>query len=337
MHIFIDESGSFVYTPEKSAWNSICALVIPERFLEEAECTLIDFKKENGCPPSDELKLGEVVDEMSYFRLLIRLAQTSCTLYGAVTDAHTNTPEALADHKASTVKGLLANVEKMHYEEGRQSVRNAADQVKKLSDQLHIQLICQISLMQLVVWQSVLYYAQHEPETLSSFVWRVDGKALEKKTEYESAFEKLLPAYLQTMSISDPIITVTDFDYSHMADFIYKEGEGPDYLKESYGINVDSTGALNIGKIFRDDIKFVNSKGNFGVQLADLLSAGLRRCLRKGFKDNLRAAAFLGRLMVQRPKQEFPVLLLTLGNEVAIDTYTATLVRMMRKQQRPAV
>lgn len=337
MHIFIDESGSFVYTPEASSWSSICAIVIPERAMKEAESVLMDFKKENGYSVEDELKLGEVADEMSYFKMLVRLARTNCTLYAVATDAHLNTPEAISDHKSHTIRGMLANIDKMLHEEGRQSVHHAVDQVRNLSAQLHIQLFCQISLMKLVVWQSVLYYSQHEPETLSSFVWRVDAKEPDKKTRYEAAFEQLSPVFLQSMSLADPIITITEFDYSHMADYIYGKGEGPTYLKESYGIDVDPTGALNIGKIFRGDIQFVNSKSSFGVQIADLLSAGLRRCLRGEFIDNLRAAAFLGRLMVQSPKEEYPLRLLSLGNEEAISATTARMIKMMRRQQKSTV
>lgn len=337
MHIFIDESGSFVYTPEKAAWSSICAVVIPENVLGEAESALSDFKKENGIALSDELKLGALDDEMSYFRLLLRLAKTNCTLYGVVTDAHLNTPEAVAAHKEATARGMLVNKEKMIHESGREAVQRAADMVRDLSAQLHVQLICQIKLMQLVVWQAVFYYGQHEPETLAAFVWRVDAKALETKTEYEQAFEQLSPAYLQTISLADPIITVSEFDYSHMAAYVYARDEAPCYLKEDYGVDQDLTGSLNIGKVFRDDIRFVNSRDSFGIQLADLLSAGLRRCLRKGFKDNLRAAAFLGRLMVQRPRNAYPLLLSTLGNEEAVDISTAALIKMMRRQQRSAL
>jgi len=284
MHIFIDESGSFVYTPDKAAWSSICALVIPEGSLAEAESALAAFKKENGIELSGELKLGALNDEMSYFRLLLRLARTKCTLFGVVTDAHTNTPEAVKIHKESTVSGMLVNKEKMIHEGGRKAVQHAADSVLSMPDQLHIQLICQIKLMQLVVWQSVLYYGLHEPKALSAFVWRVDRKALEKKTEYEKIFEELSPAYLQAMSLADPIITVVGFDYSHMDTYVYAQGEAPSYLKESYGVELDLTGALNIGKIFRENIEFVNSKESFGIQLADLLSAGLRRCLRQDSK-----------------------------------------------------
>jgi hypothetical protein len=60
---------------------------------------------DNGFPPTEELKLGKVRDELSYFRLLNRLAQLNCTLYGLATNAHLNTPEAARGHKLKAAKG----------------------------------------------------------------------------------------------------------------------------------------------------------------------------------------------------------------------------------------
>lgn len=52
MHIFIDESGSFVYTKEQAAWSSVCAIAIPESALGEAESALQDFKVKMDVPPT---------------------------------------------------------------------------------------------------------------------------------------------------------------------------------------------------------------------------------------------------------------------------------------------
>ncbi|MFA0938879.1 DUF3800 domain-containing protein [Pseudomonas tremae] len=337
MHIFIDESGTFVYAEEPSGWSTISAIVIPEKALGEAKNALDAFKAENGYASTDELKLGKLKDEISYFRLLARLERANCTLFGIATDAQLNTPGAVDAHKEGTAQGILKNLEKMRYEAGRKLLLHAADQVRRLSCQLHIQFICQIELMYYVVSQAITYYAQHDPATLSQFVWRVDQKALEKITEYEEVFERLSPAYLQMMSLSDPVMMIADFDYSHLAGYELLESETPVYLKDDYDIDidVDLEKALNIQKIVRGDMQFVDSKEEFGIQLADLLSAGLRRCLRSGFKDSLRAATFLGRLMVQRVQNNYPLLLVSLGEEGTVDKPTAALINMMRRQQRP--
>lgn len=109
------------------------------------------------------------------------------------------------------------------------------------------------------------------------------------------------------------------------------------YLKEHYGVEVDLSGVFDIGRLIGDDIQFVDSKGDFGVQIADLLTSGLRRCLKKEFNDNLGAATFLGRLMVNRGHRRRPLLLLSLGEEAVLDKPTERLVRMMRRQQRSMI
>ncbi|WP_207267460.1 DUF3800 domain-containing protein [Pseudomonas sp. GW101-3H06] len=335
MYIFIDESGTFTYTPDPDSWSSICAIAIPDDAIGAAEEALHIFKQENGRAPTDELKLGKGTDEMSFFRLLNRLERLNCTLFGLASDAYLNTPEAVNAHKNTSAQMLLQHIDKMVHQSGRESVQNAADLVQKLPDQLHVQFICQIRLMHFVVWQAINYYAQRTPETLSSFVWRVDQKDPARKTEYEKVFESLSPGYLQTLSLKDPMPKIMGVDYSYMAKYEFAADDRPTYLKEEYGIDVDLDSSLNIQKLIRDDIQFVDSKDDFGIQLADLLSAGLRRCLRHGFKDNLRAAAFLGRLMIQRGRGRHPLLLLSLGEEKAVDRRTEKTIRMMERQQRP--
>ncbi|WP_339495680.1 DUF3800 domain-containing protein [Pseudomonas sp. RA_105y_Pfl2_P56] len=334
MRIFIDESGSFTYTDDRNAWSTVGAVVVLDEAMAAAEDTLRQFKAENGCPSDQELKLGKVRDEMSYFRLLNRLAQLNCTLYGLATNAHLNTPQAADAHKTQCAQSLVKHIDKMVHQSMKDSILGVSKQVLGLSDQLYIQFTCQIQLMYYVVSHAVTYYVQTHPESLSSFVWRVDQKEPSKKTEFENVFENLSPAYLQTMSIDNPMPRVEGFDYSHMARFDAAE---PRFLKEQYGVSVDLSDVLDIGKLIREDMQFVDSRSDSGVQIADLLTSGLRRCMRKEFRDNLRAAAFLGRLMVNRGRGEHPLLLVSLGEEAALDNQTGKLVKMMKRQQRPMI
>jgi hypothetical protein len=335
MRIFIDESGSFAYAPDPNAWSTVGAVVILDEAMDAAKTALQQFKVDNGFPPTEELKLGKVRDELSYFRLLNRLAQLNCTLYGLATNAHLNTPEAARGHKLQAAKGLVKHIDRMVHQSMKDSILSLSKQLLALSDQLYIQFTCQIQLMHYVVSQAVTYYVQVSPESLGSFVWRVDQKEPARKTEFEDVFEKLSPPYLQTLSIDDPLPRVEGFDYSHMAK--YDCAEEPTYLKEQYGVDVDLSDVLDIGRLIRDDIQFVDSRSDFGIQLADLVVSGLRRCLRKEFNDNPRAAAFLGRLMVGRGRGQQPLLLLSLGEEKALDKPTERLIRMMKRQQRPMI
>ena len=195
----------------------------------------------------------------------------------------------------------------MKFEGGRQGLQILADQMEALSPQLYVQLHCQINLLFDVVRRSLLYFVQSHPMSLSNFRWRVDQKNT-TRIDFEDAFEKIVPVALQSKSLETPIIMMEGADYSYLAPYEYKEGEAPTYLKEEYGIEVDS--GINIGKLIRKDFKFADSKASKGVQVADLLASGVRRCFRNGFADNPEAARLLGQLMLQDQQGHYPLQLI---------------------------
>jgi hypothetical protein len=114
-------------------------------------------------------------------------------------------------------------------------------------------------------------------------------------TAYEDAFRTILPAILQTKSLGDPMIALKGADYRHFSRFEYPRGEEPNYLKDAYGI--ESNGGPNVGKMIGDDFKLVDSASTPGVQVADLITSGLRRLLRGGFKAESRVAVHLANLV----------------------------------------
>lgn len=92
---------------------------------------------------------------------------------------------------------------------------------------------------------------------------------------------------------------------------------------------------MNLGKLFRESFKFVDSKQSPGVQVADLLAAGIRRTLRGGFDHNLRASRLLGGIMVQAEQRRPPVRLLTLSDERVLTRHARDLVVAMARHARP--
>ena len=136
-----------------------------------------------------------------------------------------------------------------------------------------------------------LYFVQRFPKDLGRYRWRIDQKN-STKTEYETAFEMLTPAWLQSFSLEKPFQFLEGADYSAFRRFSYPEGSAPTYLKTVYGSDVRGA-STNIGQLVREDLKFVDSQRDHGVQIADFLASGLRRCLRGGFKDNQQAARLL--------------------------------------------
>ena len=333
MYIFLDESGSFVNAPNQNAWNVIVAYMMPERDLSRIQSAVADLQVTADARQRGEIKLREIKEE-HYFDFLNRLSQLHGILFAVATDAGLNGIGEIEEHREIQAKEIVRHVDLMRHETGRQAVRDLSDRVRKLSPQLFIQLKCQVVLIDTVIRDGILYFVQRFPEELGKFYWRIDQKH-STKTEYEEAFEMLTPPWLQTLSLGNPLIMLKEADYGAFKRFEYPEGKTPTYLKTVYGIDIGSAGGINVGQLLREDLKFVDSKQDHGIQVADLLAAGLRRCLRAQFNDNQQAAQLLGRLMPRAALNGPPIRLLGFSTqEPVVAREIARLIHIMRLWSR---
>ncbi len=177
-----------------------------------------------------------------------------------------------------------------------------------------------------VVARAINYFVQRTPYTLSAFRWRIDQKNI-SRTDFEDVFEKFSPALLQIMSISEPAARINEFDYSCMQRYYMAV---PECLQKVLGDKQREV--LDIQKIVRKDILFLDLKESSGIQVADLVVSGLRRCLRRQFMNSEHMAALLGRLMVQAQYNGSPLNLMTFvaaAERHKVAEETAQLLRIM--------
>lgn len=333
MNIFIDESGSFVNSKNEGAWNSVAAYASPEPDKRKIQVLLSSLKRECQVKSSSEIKLKHV-QEQDYFDFLKDLSSLCGVLFCTATDAGRNHLDDVVRHQDQQVKSVLFHIDKMKYEGGRQGIQYLAEQLQKLSPQLYVQLYCQVNLIFDIVSRLIPYFVQRKSNALSRFRWRIDQKNV-SKIDFEDAFEKITPALLQTRSFDEPLIMIKGYDYGPLAPYRYQEGEAPAYLKEVYGLEVNS--GLNIQKVVRENIKFEDSKRSVGIQIADLLASGVRRCLRGGFKQNNKAAFLLGTLMVQAMHNKPPIDIIAFKEGVVKEKFTADAIRIMIKSRKPMI
>ncbi len=134
------------------------------------------------------------------------------------------------------------------------------------------------------------------------------------------------------------MIRLEGADYAAFKRFDYLEDQVPTYPKDTYGIDIGRTDVTNIGKLIHEDFQFVDSAANYGVQIADLLASGLRRCLRQRFDKSRRAAHLLGKLMLQGERNKPPVKLLGFSEDEPKVTHgVAGLVGIMASSARTMV
>lgn len=335
MNIYIDESGNFVSTKERGSWSVVAAFAVPDKNAPLLEHIINSAKTSIGCNTHPEIKLKHFEgNEPSYFAFLEALYALDGVLIATAYDPSADTlNDVIQDQKALT-KSILKDLERMRYEGGRKGVELLGAELARLSPQLYVQIMCQLELMDEVVHRAINYFAQRHPETLREFKWRIDRKNT-SPISFEAAFEKLSPTLLQGRSLSTPFrkIRSANFDYSYLEAF---QIPIPPYLKEDHGLDIQGEGGLDIQKIVRGDIQFVDSRMVAGVQAVDLIVSGIRRCLRHNFLDNELAAARLGRLMVQDPRTQTPVRLIGFRKSSSfIDTETSRLVKVMRANAKP--
>ena len=332
MEIFIDESGSFTSVKNQpNAWSIVAAYVTPETEKRHYKKALFELKK-RCLAGSKEIKLHQI-NENCYFSFLQDLGKLKGTLFAVGTDGYFNDPIFIEAHKLKHLEVIKHSINEMKYESGKEGQRILAGELRKTSSQLYTQLTCQVLLISSIIERAVIYYAQRNPNALCSFKWRIDQKEPFKKTDFENTFEKLTPVLLQAFSLMSPLMIPDDLNLSKMKSFIYKQKEMPEYLIEKKSALINGAG-LNIQKILRDDIKFVDSINSEGVQVADLLTSGIRRLLKSGFYDNHKAAFLFSKLFIQNKKglpPLHPVIFSKLDdkNIIELPTETNNLVRIL--------
>lgn len=332
MIIFVDESGSFAPSTTKNSWNIVAACVITERIQTKVRRALMSLKSRSGIPQNLEAKLGDIA-ESAYVEFLAELHGIGSLLFAVAMDAGLNSDQIIIEHRREQAKELRKNIPRMIYESGKQAVSNLAEELECLSPQLYVQLNCQVQLFDDLLKHASLYYVQRDPVTLRRFKWRIDQKNT-TRTLYEKTFLSMAPMLLQSISFRDPWPMLEGADYRYISRFEYKKDEIPQYLNQVLGRSLNE--GFNVGKMLGDDLEFANSKENVGVQIADLLASGIRRCLKMGFRRNAVVAKLLGSLMVQSSKERQPLKLVGFDTVIhALDRDAARVVMTMKGTCRP--
>lgn len=262
------------------------------------------------------------------------MSKLNGVVFSVATDSSNNELDEIGDHQQKQVDAILKNLPRMKYDGGKKGIQLLANELASLSPQLYAQLHCQINLIDDLLRRGTLYYVQRQPRSLGKFRWRVDQKNSEKPV-FEAAFEKLTPALLQSKTIDNPAIFLEGADYSAFDNYRFREEEVPTYLEEEYGIEINTNSGINLGKLLREDLCFEDSKQNWGVQLADLLASGLRRCLRGNFNNNAKVAWLLGSLMISNERHQYPIRLIGFRDaRVSHETSAHAAVNIMIRSAR---
>jgi hypothetical protein len=333
MDIYIDESGSFVCTDAPDAWSVVAAYVTYPSQRKKLLRLLNQLKVRCGKSAEHEIKLKHVTEtDLSWF--LETLSTMGGIFFCTATDVAMINKEIVEEHRSIQASKIVEHIDKMLHDSMKESLRQLSDDVNGLSAQLYLQLISQFTLINDILNRSTLYYSQVRPSALSCFKWFIDQKNT-TKIIFEEAFEKMTPGILQSIALREPFIELTEGDYSFMENYNYDPESTPDYLQEHYGFTNLKGNAFNIGKIIREDMRFVDSKDHFGVQIADLLASTTRRLLRNEFDNNKKIAQLLGKLMLSNIKEKSSISLISFIDAHVVNPNTADSINIADKAAKP--
>lgn len=258
MHIYVDESGTFVHTEKPGSWSVIAAFALPERHLEKLDRLLSELRTE--VRGGAEVKLKHL-PEARYIRFLRDLSRLGGLAFAAAGDASSMPPDVVAFHRQQQAKAIVRHLDKLEYQSMRDQLTELSRTVASLPLQLYTQMQLQITLFHRVVCRSSLYFAQHEPAALEYFRWRIDQKDI-NKSEYERIFELVLAPAIQSKALGEPMIMLEGADYSYFDRFDFAPGKEPTYLATDYGIDVKD--GFDAKKVLTEDFALVDSTSSPG-------------------------------------------------------------------------
>ena len=257
MLIYVDESGTFVPVDRPNRWSVVGAYIIPETGLPALSNVAKRLR--------DRLDVRELkfkgMPEDQYVWFLNEIACLPGIVMAQAVSMTASSRRRLAAHRERHAANYQCHVPRMVHASMREDLTDLAGRIRNMNDQRYAQLVLQLNLFHNCIRDGVSYFVQREPQTLQRFTWRIDHK----DDGFNRQIDRMAAAHLQSCSLEGgehhggalPILEGED--YSALARFRYSPDSGPKYLNETYGLNVDLTDALNLGRVLSEDFEFVDS------------------------------------------------------------------------------
>lgn len=293
MHIFIDESGLFrPLDGAKSKWSCVAALAVPSASVDALMTAFLRVRREIG--GRDEEIKGAGMTERQIARVLTLLRSYDVIVDACAIDMGSHVAAEVQAMKEAQAAKLFEHVTPEHQPSLVAELESLGDDIRKLPDQLFVQVILAIELMERLLETMTLYYVQRLPQELGAFHWVMDQKDPAGLTRSERVWKAMVLPALQERSRKRPMVMLEGADYSHFDRFtvpLPADVRGPNRF------------GTDIRAVFQEDLRFATSESEPGLQLVDIVAAALTR----GLNGTLEPSGWqqLGNLMV-RKKDDTP-------------------------------
>lgn len=326
MYIYIDESGQFISLNKvRSRAAAVVALVIPS---SQRVALVREFKKlrKRLRPGAIEIK-GSSVSESEAAEILAVLGKYDLVLEAVVVDVGQHNDDDVSRFKVEQSDKLLEHITREHQPSLIQEILQIQTRLVGLSNQLFIQAFCMFELVSRLFETATMYYSQRAPHELGQFRWRIDAKG-DRVTTVEQLWTLLVLPIIYTKTLKIPMGMIPGGDYSFYERF--DAPPDPDEPPKPGHYRTD------LKRVFRDDLRFLDSRDDLGLQIVDIVAAILTRALNGTLKEP--GWRGLGELLVRRAEQT--VRLVALSSPIRRGTSEAveneTWIRVVTALERTA-
>jgi hypothetical protein len=288
MHIFLDESGTFVGY-QKGSIGVVGALVIPDGNLPRLRQKLARIRP-SLLKEGNEVK-GRLLGEHDVNRVVRLLATREAIFEVTALDLGLHTEAGVLAFRQKLATETRAKLPGFP-ESLRGRVGEAVDYLDTMTPQLFLQALTTFELIHRVISHTILYFSQRRPYELSSFRWVVDGKERTKVTKWENWLKFYAQGALISLSQRNPVAmpnpgTPYLFNYTFLNAFMTKKVAGDR--------------SLDPGLLLRD-FSF-RSNAEMGLEFVDVLTNAIQRLLR----DRLQRDGWMNmhHLMIHRADEAY--------------------------------
>jgi len=299
VRIFIDESGGFIVPEHPSSRVScVAALTIPESELSGLFGDFVALR--SRFTDAKEIKGSELTDGQVE-AVLWTLGRYDVVVEVATIDAGAHSLEEIRRLRTEQGNKIVAHLTPEHHPNLRAEMEALRQEWLSLSEQLVVQMYAMVAVIDSVIRNATLYYAQRRPAELGRFDWIIDPKDI-GKTRYERVWEMVISPFLQDLSIRRPMAMVAEFDYSGFERFRSSFKEMPEHLRAAAQMEPSDEPfiATDVAKLMRESVAFPDSKSSPGLQMADIVANTVARAMNKKLPENV--WRHVGRLTVQKEK-----------------------------------
>jgi hypothetical protein len=212
LHIFIDESGTFI--PE-TGWAVVCSLAIPHTDVGPARREIgrlsRDWPRQDG-----ELK-GGILGPSHLQSLVEVLFRRDALMHACAIDVSREDNASVDRHKARQCDGMTKHLTADHHPDLVRQVWDLRRVLEGMPRQLYIQCITMTQLVRIASEEVTLYFAQRRPREIAQFEWTMDAKDPRRITSQEKWWREALAPLLESGSRREPFIFVKDaaFNYKY--------------------------------------------------------------------------------------------------------------------------